>query len=185
MSEKRSACIINASLEDRGGANCLKDCSGKTVGLRLSWVIWFCISISLVQHGGFCLPLYPPCRELKRGHSTVQIHGVFALSFPQFPGVSLFLSDNPVPGGGGKGVGISSFPIHSLALFSHYLEMSLRRAGSLQKENGKLGYCLIFTHRNRIWNPRNHHLLFFWVFGDSWIEQLNPLVIQHSRVQPC
>lgn len=27
---------LNASLEDRGGANCLKDCSGKTVGLRLS-----------------------------------------------------------------------------------------------------------------------------------------------------
>lgn len=48
---------LNASLEDHGGANCLKDCSGKTVGLRLSWVIWFCISISLVQHGGFCLPL--------------------------------------------------------------------------------------------------------------------------------
>lgn len=71
----------------------------------------------------------------------MQIQGVFAFSFPQFPGVSLFLSDNPVPetGGGGKGVGISSFPIHSLALFSHYLEMSLRRAGSLQKENGKLG----------------------------------------------
>lgn len=62
-------------------------------------------------------------------------------SFPQFPGVSPFLSDNPVreTGGGGKGVAISSFPIHSLALFSHYLEMFLRRAGSLQKENGKLG----------------------------------------------
>lgn len=29
----------------------------------------------LMEHGGFCLTLYPCCRKLGRGHSTVLIQG--------------------------------------------------------------------------------------------------------------